>query len=620
MKRLILAGLFSLACVAISPQLRAADPPTKPDLSDYRTLKQAKTREVSAAPGKTGQTGYLGVSLSRDGSGNLIVDEVQADSPAAKAGLRKNDRLTHLEGEPLKSAARLRETLQSRGADAKVKLSVLRGAEKIETTVALAATSRPRIVNPRTPYLGVVLGEGKEGEGVRIEQVTPQSPAAAAGMKPGDQLVKIDSTDLSSPAALQDILAEKRPGDPLSVAIRRGTEQLLLKPQLADPNAPRTGQGANALAIGRGPIAIELWKKPVYRVAVIGIEFPDVKHNAKVSKDDWREAILSAGVYHDKKNAAGDSVHGSLNDYFLEQSARSFRLDGKVFDWIEVSKKRAEYAPGSGTTNITAVLMEALGKISDRDGKTALEGFDGFLFIYAGEAIRTNPGAVYYPHAGMIRSFQSKRWPYVFVPEGGTRLTPIGVLAREFSRVLGLPSLAARSENADSEGLGAWCALSNTFTTNRPQSLNPWARERLGWIKPTVIDPTLEQRLILSPIEDAPNDCLKILVRSDGSEYFLLENRAKKGWDQDLPGEGLLIWRVVKDQPTLEESHGVIGPAGPVSFASAVPYPSSGNHAFTPDTVPSSQSPLGGGLPVSITNIRRLPDGRITLIVGQQYR
>jgi hypothetical protein len=39
---------------------------------------------------------------------------------------------------------------------------------------------------------------------------------------------------------------------------------------------------------------------------------------------------------------------------------------------------------------------------------------------------------------------------------------------------------------------------------------------------------------------------------------------------------------------------------------------------LTPLT-PSSRAQLGGGLPVHITNIRRLPDGRITFYVGYEY-
>jgi M6 family metalloprotease-like protein len=624
MIRLWCGSLLGLACLFLGPSLLAADSPPKPDLSDYRTTKDALTREiVQPRAGDSGQTGYLGVSVGRDKMGPLIVLDVQPDSPAAKAGIRKNDILTQLDGEALKTVERLRDLLQSRGPEAAVKLSLRRGDEQVETTATLRATSRPRTVGARPPYLGVVLGPAKEGVGVEIEEVAPESPAAAVGFKAGDHVVKIDSADLLSPARLEEMLARKRPGDSLAVAIRRGALELVLRPMLAtEPSAARPGGGSGPgarVGTGRGLAAFELWKGPVFRLAVIGIEFPDVKHNVKISTNDWRDALLSVGTYHDKKNATGQAVHGSLNDYFLEQSAGGLRLEGKVFDWITVSKKRAEYAPGSGTTNITAVPVEALGKLTTRDGKDALQDFDGFLFLYAGEPVRTNRGAVYAPHAGMIRSFQSKRWPYVFVPEGGANQTPLGALVREFGLALGLPSLAPEPGNADSEGLGVWCAMSNTFKTNRPQNLSAWAKEKLGWLKPTVIDPTVEQKLILSPIEDAPGECYKVLVRSDGSEYFLLENRAKKHSDQDLPAEGLLIWRVVKGRPILEESHGVVGPAGPTSYASAVPYPSQANRAFTPETVPSSRSPLGGGLPVSITNIRRLPDGRITFIIGSQY-
>ena len=37
--------------------------------------------------------------------------------------------------------------------------------------------------------------------------------------------------------------------------------------------------------------------------------------------------------------------------------------------------------------------------------------------------------------------------------------------------------------------------------------------------------------------------------KPDGSEYLLLENRQKKGFDASLPGEGLLIWRVFANRP-----------------------------------------------------------------------
>ena len=134
-----------------------------------------------------------------------------------------------------------------------------------------------------------------------------------------------------------------------------------------------------------------------------------------------------------------------------------------------------------------------------------------------------------------------------------------------------------------------------------------------------MIDPAVPQKLILSPIYKSPRECYKVPALPDGSEYFLLENRRKKGFDQSLPAEGLLIWRVVGNRPILEESHGVGGAAGPRMFLNFVPFPSTANDSFTPYTTPSSRSQLGGGLPVYLTNIHRLDDGRITFHVGYEY-
>src|SRR5262249_8754063 len=163
--------------------------------------------------------------------------------------------------------------------------------------------------------------------------------------------------------------------------------------------------------------------------------------------------------------------------------------------------------------------------------------------------------SVYSPHAGYV-AHQSKRHPYLLGAEGGSSLTPVSGFVKELGLVLGLPDLAARTENIGSEGLGPWCAMSDPGAEARPPHFSGWAKERLGWLKPTPIDPTVKQKLVLAPVEDSAKECFKVLVRPDGSEYLLLENRRKKGFDESLPGEGLLIWRVVGDRPVLEESHG----------------------------------------------------------------
>jgi M6 family metalloprotease-like protein len=308
-----------------------------------------------------------------------------------------------------------------------------------------------------------------------------------------------------------------------------------------------------------------------------------------------------------------------VSQYYSEISGGAFHLKGRVFDWIEVSRKRAEYAQGTNASDRSIFFTEALDRLRDREGATVLEDFDGLLFLHAGDRVNTaNRGSLYWPHQGNT-PYRGARWAYFICPEGGRRMADISTACHEFGHSLGLPDLYARPENPGSEGLGIWCCMSNESGRGRPQHFGAWCKEQLGWLKPALIDPAVKQKLILAPIEGSTNECFKVLVRPDGSEYLLLENRRHIGFDRSLPGEGLLIWRVVNGKPILEESHGIDGPAGPRLFPSAVPYPSRANNAFTPYTTPSSRSLLGGGTPVHITNIRELADGRITFQIGYEF-
>jgi hypothetical protein len=186
--------------------------------------------------------------------------------------------------------------------------------------------------------------------------------------------------------------------------------------------------------------------------------------------------------------------------------------------------------------------------------------------------------------------------------------------------MLGLPDLYAPPEVPGSEGLGVWCTMSTGHGEDgKPLHVSAWCKERLGWLDPAVIDPSVPQRLLLSPIESSPRECYKVLVRADGSEYLLLENRTRRGFDRDLPGEGLLIWRVVDGRPKLEEATGVAGPEGPELEKPSIPFPSRCNNAYTPETTPSSKPVKADGKEVRITDIRRLPDGRIAFRIGYEF-
>jgi M6 family metalloprotease-like protein len=493
----------------------------------------------------------------------------------------------------------------------------LQGFRTVSTAITTQIVPVATVATSKQPgYLGIHVASTTEGQ-VKVEQIDSDSPAARAGLRPGDILTRIADVSTRVPVDLRRILASQGSGAVVNLTVLRDSKEVALKVTLSPASRLIASEEVDRTRGAKGwdTRRMKSWSKSVYRLAVVLIEYPDSKPNPAIKPRDWEASLFSKGTYLDK-NATGQKVYGSMNDHFLEQSYGTFRMEGKAFPHVLVSKNRADY--GKQGSSRQALLTEALDLLLARDGKDALKDFDGLFFMYAGGRMRVARGSLYWPHRATVRH-QGKAWPYFICPEGGATMYDISVLSHEFGHMLGLPDLYARPENPGSEGLDRWCLMSNQTPRGRPQHMSAWCKERLGWVKPTLIDPAVPQKLILSPIYKSPKECYKVLTRSDGSEYFLLENRTATGFDASLPAHGLLIWRVVRGRPILEESHGIAGPAGPRSFPSMVPFPSKSNDAFTPFTVPSSRSQLGDGNPVHITNIRRLPDGRITFFIGYEF-
>ncbi|MEQ2005393.1 MAG: M6 family metalloprotease domain-containing protein [Limisphaerales bacterium] len=594
---LVLGSLFAFA----------ATPPT--ELAGYRTVATAITTTISKTnSAASGQSGFLGLHVAPDPKGKLVIGDIAENSPAAKAGALAGDVLLKLDRQPVASADALRDALQRKAPGDFAQLTVQRGRKSLDLLATLSATSRPRKVGAERAVMGIRTGEVTD-QGAPISSVTSGLPADKAGLKADDVIVKVAGTTLATGQTVSELLAEKSPGDKVSVVVRRkGEEQEFQVTLTADTSSSTTGEEPRVM-----------WRKPGYKLAIIGVEFSETKHNATVDMGEWEKAMFSKGTYT-KTNATGQTVYGSLRDYYQEQSVGYLHVDGRAFDWLEMGKKRGDYSQAASQTAKTAFLTEAIDLLLKRDGTNALKDFDGIAFIYAGDRYpNVNRGSLYWPHRGTV-TYKGKRWPYFICAEGGRRMGNISVYCHEFGHMLGIPDLYARPENPGSEGLGNWCAMSNQTPYGRPQHFSAWCKEQLGWLKPAVLDPTVKQKLVLAPIEGSTNECFKVLIRPDGSEYLLLENRRKTGFDGSLPDEGLLIWRIVGNRVILEESHGVEGPSGPRVFLTDVPYPSAANDAYTPYTTPSSRSMLGGGLPVHITNIRQHQDGRVSFHLGYEYQ
>jgi hypothetical protein len=84
----------------------------------------------------------------------------------------------------------------------------------------------------------------------------------------------------------------------------------------------------------------------------------------------------------------------------------------------------------------------------------------------------------------------------------------------------------------------------------------------IGWVKPAVIDPSEPRTLALRPISFAPTEAFRILLKPDGSEYLLLENRRREGFHTDLPSAGLYVLRVgPNDRPDSPQTRVQLLPA-----------------------------------------------------------
>lgn len=180
-----------------------------PDLADAFKLKQ--------------QTGAL-------------VDEVEPDSPAAKAGLAAGDVITTLNGKPIDDARQLRLMVGSMAPGTDVKVGVDRGGEDKTFDIVLAEmpakdsplqSESPPAQPVQTSATGVLGGvtaadinkEARETlnlpgnvHGAVVAEIDPSSPAAQAGLQEGDVIQEIDRKPVKSAEELASIVRKLKPG------------------------------------------------------------------------------------------------------------------------------------------------------------------------------------------------------------------------------------------------------------------------------------------------------------------------------------------------------------------------------------------------------------------------
>ena len=87
--------------------------------------------------------------------------------------------------------------------------------------------------NPEMPVVGIEMGLARRVKGVPVEMVVPRSPAAAAGVRPGDLILSLDRSEIRNGNELLQILAKKQAGESIKLGVLRDDKNLEFKVTLA---------------------------------------------------------------------------------------------------------------------------------------------------------------------------------------------------------------------------------------------------------------------------------------------------------------------------------------------------------------------------------------------------
>ncbi|MGC3978833.1 MAG: M6 family metalloprotease domain-containing protein [Paludibacteraceae bacterium] len=276
---------------------------------------------------------------------------------------------------------------------------------------------------------------------------------------------------------------------------------------------------------------------------------------------------------------------GSARDYFKDNSMQTFIPQFDIVGPYTLSSAYSTYGKNDSYGNdqnpvqmvIDACELAAKNGVDLSKYDTDKDNYIDNVFIYyAGyNEAEGAPSNTIWPHrwgvyptitygtdgnySGSLESitFSGKRlMDYACTSElkgtSGSNMCGIGTFCHEFGHVLGLVDFYA-TNNGKHQTLSDWDIMDGGPYLNggkTPPAYSGHERFYLGWLKPTELKSP--RNVVLSSITSSNK---AYLITQNGNsnlnganpsptEYFILENRQKTGWDTYLPGHGLLITRV----------------------------------------------------------------------------
>ncbi|MEI6503289.1 MAG: M6 family metalloprotease domain-containing protein, partial [Armatimonadota bacterium] len=364
--------------------------------------------------------------------------------------------------------------------------------------------------------------------------------------------------------------------------------------------------------------------------------------------------LTGVAHYNDMLFSVGTYPTGSMRDWYKENSYGQFEVEGEASGgptgWYRAPRRYSYYVGDNNGTgaypNNAQRLVQELVLLADPLVDFSLYDNDHDGNVESLFVVHSGPGA---EATGSRDDIWSHMWSLDGLPNGGAPLVDgvrvtnysiepedgrIGVFCHEYGHILGAYDLYDYGHDVagyDSAGLGVWSVMAGGSwgadynSDDRPAHFDPYHKIQFGWIKPTVLGEA--QTGVSLPDVETHATVYKLWKNGrPGSEYFLVENRQKLGFDTLLYGAGLLIYHVdeAKFASTVNDQEWYPGTNRARHYAVALqqadarwdlehnfnvgdagdPYPGTANNrSFAFNSAPDSASYLAGPSGVQITGI-----------------
>jgi serine protease Do len=176
----------------------------------------------------------LARSFGLDKVRGALVGDVVVQGPAEKAGIKRGDVIVRYDGKEIDNSAMLPALVASTPVGKTVPVDVMRDGKMTKISVAVAKLNDPTVAldtKQERPEWGLALQNIQPGErhqmgltgsdGVLVTSVIPASPAANAGVQPGDVILQVNRAPVSSVESVKAEIAKATKDKPLLLLRRR---------------------------------------------------------------------------------------------------------------------------------------------------------------------------------------------------------------------------------------------------------------------------------------------------------------------------------------------------------------------------------------------------------------